>query len=115
MCHMSEPFGPLWLLSFIFPPSMQAMIRAFPFCFPAVVLIFNADFPKVKDEGVVRYCCAVSRCAPMTLCICCESCWMTMLANKNFNDENKGPPHPLVTLWRSKDGAFSPRAKVVPS
>lgn len=38
-----------------------------------------------------------------------------MLANKNFNDENKGPFHPLVTLWRSKDVAFSPRAKVVRS
>lgn len=50
------------------------MIRAYPFVFPAVVLMLNADLPKIKDEGVVRYCCAVSRCAPMTLCICCASC-----------------------------------------
>lgn len=54
--------------------------------------------PKNHNEGVVRYCSAVSRCAPMTLCKCCKSCPNHNAFKNKFHSWKQGASRSLGRL-----------------
>lgn len=74
-----------------------------------LVLLPEADLPKNHNQGVVRYCCAVSRCAPMTLCKCCESCLNDNARKNKFQCWKQRFFESLGHPWRLENFALRPR------